>query len=56
MEYWKPGLFTLAGALVGFAYHRFVGCRSGTCAIWASPYASLLYGALVGFVLGRGAG
>lgn len=41
------------GGGVGFALHRFVGCRTGACPIWASPYASTLYGALLGFLLSR---
>lgn len=41
------------GAGVGFALHRFVGCRSGACPIWASPYVSTIYGALLGFLLSR---
>ncbi|HSD89995.1 MAG TPA: DUF6132 family protein [Kofleriaceae bacterium] len=47
-------LFTLIGAAAGFAFHRLVGCRSGTCAIWANPYAATLYGAVLGLVLGLG--
>jgi len=41
------------GALVGYLYHRFVGCRSGACPITANPIASSLYGALIGFLLAR---
>ena len=47
----KTALFMLFGALVGFGYHRIVGCRSAACPIWASPYASTLYGALLGFLV-----
>jgi hypothetical protein len=43
----------VVGAGLGFALHRFVGCRSGACPIWASPYVSTLYGALLGFLLSR---
>lgn len=42
------------GAGLGFALHRLVGCRSGACPIWASPYISTAYGALLGFLLSRG--
>ena len=45
-------LAVLLGALAGFTFHRFVGCRSGTCAIWANPIASSLYGALLGALIG----
>jgi hypothetical protein len=41
------------GAGLGFALHRFVGCRSGACPIWASPYFSTIYGALLGFLVSR---
>lgn len=47
-------LSILIGAVAGFGFYRFVGCRSGTCPIWASPIASTLYGALLGFVIGNG--
>jgi hypothetical protein len=46
-------LGVVVGAGLGFALHRFVGCRSGACPIWASPYVSTLYGALLGFLLSR---
>jgi len=46
-------LSVLLGAGLGFAFHRLVGCRSGACPIWASPYVSTAYGALLGFLLGR---
>ena len=46
-------LAVLVGGGLGFGWHRFVGCRSGACAIWANPYVSTLYGALLGFLLAR---
>jgi hypothetical protein len=45
-------LAVLAGAASGYAVHRFVGCRSGACPIWASPYTASLYGGLLGLMLG----
>ncbi|MCE9578933.1 MAG: DUF6132 family protein [Deltaproteobacteria bacterium] len=45
----------LLGALAGYGFHRFVGCRSGTCAIWANPYLATLYGAVLGLALGHDA-
>jgi hypothetical protein len=44
----------LIGAAAGFAYYRFVGCRTGTCPISANPYISTLYGALLGYLLSSG--
>ncbi len=47
-------LFVAIGAAVGFAFYRVVGCRSGACPIWANPYASTIYGALLGLLLALG--
>jgi hypothetical protein len=41
----------LAGALGGFLYWKYVGCISGTCAIWSNPIKSTFYGALLGGLL-----
>lgn len=51
----RLGLFVVIGAALGFGVHRFVGCRTGACAITASPYLSTLYGALMGYLLSNGA-
>ncbi len=56
----KMLLHTLAyvgvGGVLGFAYHKLVGCSSGACPITANPYISTLYGALIGLVAGGGLG
>ncbi len=44
-------LFVLGGAAIGFVYQRFVGCRTGTCAITSNPYIATIYGALLGYFL-----
>lgn len=41
----------LVGALVSLAYYKFVGCRTGTCPITSDPYASALFGVVVGGIL-----
>jgi hypothetical protein len=43
-------LFTLAGALAGFAYWRFVGCTSGSCPLTANWHTSVLFGGLIGML------
>lgn len=47
-------LFVLGGAAVGFAYQRFIGCRTGACIITSNPYVSALYGAFVGYLVSGG--
>ena len=41
----------VAGGIGGFAYYYFVGCASGTCPITSNPYISILYGALMGYLI-----
>lgn len=43
---------TLAGALIGYLYYRFIGCYSGTCGITSDPYISTVYFALMGLIFG----
>lgn len=47
-------LYIVLGAAAGLAYQRFIGCRSGTCAITSNPYVSTMYGALMGYMLSGG--
>jgi uncharacterized membrane protein YuzA (DUF378 family) len=41
----------LVGGVAGFLYYHFVGCASGTCPITSNPYITVLYGALMGYLL-----
>ena len=36
------------GAAIGFAMYRFVGCKTGTCPITASPWTSMLVWGMIG--------
>lgn len=36
-----------AGGILGFAYYYYFGCRNG-CPIQSNPYASTIYGAILG--------
>lgn len=48
----KLSFFTIGGAVVGFAYYYFVGCRTGSCPLTSNPLITTAYGSLMGLVLG----
>lgn len=50
---WKAGVVVL-GALLGYGYYYYVGCRTGTCPITSNPWISTGYGAFFGLVLAWG--
>jgi hypothetical protein len=52
----KRILFSVIGALGGYAYYYFVGCSSGTCPITSDPWISTAYGAGMGLTLTIGEG
>jgi hypothetical protein len=39
------------GSFAGYAYYHFVGCNSGACPITSNPYISVIYGAVLGYLL-----
>lgn len=41
----------VAGAAVGFGWHKLVGCSTGACPLTANPYVSMIYGAVVGVLI-----
>jgi hypothetical protein len=41
------------GGLCGFGLHRYVGCTDGTCLITSSPWGSVIYCMILGFVLSQ---
>ena len=55
-EFIKKHLFKIAGIMLGmvggFLYYYFIGCSSGTCPITSNPYISIIYGGLMGYLLG----
>ncbi|MEA5038930.1 MAG: DUF6132 family protein [Clostridiaceae bacterium] len=46
----------ILGAGLGFLYYKFVGCPTGACPITSNPYASTIYGAVIGLLLGGAVG
>ena len=50
LKYRKTALFTLIGAMIGFAYWRIIGCTSGSCPLTANWHTSTLFGGLIGML------
>ena len=56
-QYWyssaifRISLGVIGGAIAGYAYYYFIGCRAGTCAITGDPLNSTAYGAMMGLIL-----
>lgn len=44
----RMAIGAVAGALVGYLMHRYVGCRTGACPLTANAYSSTLIYALMG--------
>ncbi len=38
------------GGGLGYAYHRLVGCSTGTCPLTATPLRAITYGAVMGLI------
>lgn len=36
----------------GYLYYYFIGCSSGSCPLTSNPWMSMLWGGLMGFLLG----
>ncbi|MBS0618468.1 MAG: YtxH domain-containing protein [Spirochaetes bacterium] len=45
-------LYTVAGGALGFLYYRLIGCSTGACPITSRPVPSVIYGAMMGAMLG----
>ena len=49
-KYLRILAFVAGGALLGLLYYTFFGCN-GTCAITSSPWRTMLYTGVLGFLL-----
>ncbi|MFZ5947865.1 MAG: DUF6132 family protein [Stygiobacter sp.] len=47
----KRILPVIAGAILGYAYYYFIGCRTGSCPITSNPWISTFYGAFAGLII-----
>ena len=54
-DFIKKNILKITGVLIGgaggFAYYYFIGCTSGTCPITSNPYISILWGAVMGYLV-----
>lgn len=47
----KPiALSVLVGGGLGFAYYKFIGCRTGACPLTSTPIRAILYGSVLGLL------
>lgn len=51
-KYLRPIAFFAAGALAGLGYYYLFGC-SGSCAVTASPWMTMVYVGIIGSLLGE---
>lgn len=51
LKHWLKIIGILVGAIGGYIYYAKVGCLTGNCPITSDPTNSMLYGALMGFLL-----
>lgn len=55
IQFLKKHIIRIAGVFVGmvggYLYYHFVGCNSGTCPITSNPFMSIIYGALMGYLI-----
>ena len=39
------------GGVAGYLYYYFIGCSTGSCTITSRPFNSIIYGAIMGYLL-----
>jgi len=42
----------IVGVIAGYIYYSQVGCKSGSCAITSNPWLTMLWGLLMGYLVG----
>ena len=47
-----PIIIALIGAIFGLLYWYYIGCISGSCAITSVWYRTMLYGLIMGWLIG----
>jgi hypothetical protein len=44
------GLALVVGGILGYGWHRLVGCSTGACPLTATPLRGISYGAVMGLL------
>jgi len=55
-KYLPEIICTVAGAIGGFLYWKYVGCLSGTCTIKSNWYLMIPWAAVLGYLVGSVSG
>ncbi len=42
----------IIGGIFGFLLYKFIGCKTGYCPLTRNPWSSIIYGMLLGLLLG----
>ena len=43
---------SVIGGIAGFIYYKMIGCASGACAITSNPWLTILWGTILGYLIG----
>jgi len=46
----RVGLGLVVGGVLGYGWHRLVGCSTGACPLTATPVRGISYGAVMGLI------
>lgn len=41
----------LLGAVLGYLYYYYIGCRSGSCPLRSNPFYNIVLGSLIGYLI-----
>jgi LytS/YehU family sensor histidine kinase len=50
-KYTKQIIGFLVGAIAGYAYYAFIGCKTGTCPLTSNPFISTIFGGILGMLI-----